>query len=171
MIDILWWIFASVAVGSALLTVTRKNPVASLLCLLLTFFCLAAIFVLLGAHFLAAMQVIIGAGAMLVLFLFVLMLLNLGHDYQADLRGAGWILGGFAVVGAVGSMVWRSVGGIARSLALESDALAMKATPSANAVAAIGEPLFRNFMVEIQLTAVLLLVAVVGAVLLAKRRV
>jgi NADH-quinone oxidoreductase subunit J len=171
MIELFWWIFASLAVGGALLAVTRKNPVASLLCLLLTFFCLAAIFVLLGAHFIAAIQVIVGAGAMLVLFLFVLMLLNLGHDYRADLRGAGWILGGFAAVGAVGSMVWRAVGGDARSLALEADAMAMKATPTANAIAAIGEPLYRDFMVEIQLTAVLLLVAVVGAVLLAKRTV
>jgi NADH-quinone oxidoreductase subunit J len=99
------------------------------------------------------------------------MLLNLGHDYRADLRGTGWILGGFAAVGAVGSMVWRAVGGDARSLALEADAMAMKATPTANAIAAIGEPLYRDFMVEIQLTAVLLLVAVVGAVLLAKRKV
>lgn len=171
MIELLWWIFASVAVGGALLAVTRKNPVASLLCLLLTFFCLAAIFVLLGAHFIAAIQVIVGAGAMLVLFLFVLMLLNLGHDYQADLRGAGWILGGFAAVGAIGSVVWRAMGGDARALALEADALAMKATPAANAISAIGEPLYGDFMVEIQLTAVLLLVAVVGAVLLAKRKV
>lgn len=171
MIELLWWVFASVAVGGALLTVTRKNPVASLLCLLVTFFCLAALFVLLEAHFLAAMQVIVGAGAMLVLFLFVLMLLNLGHDYKADLRGAGWILSGFAAVGAVGSIVWRAVGGNARTLTLEADALSMKSTPTANALAAIGEPLYRDFMVEIQLTAVLLLVAVVGAVLLAKRKV
>src|SRR5690625_6879998 len=110
MIELLWWIFASLAVGSALLTVTRRNPVASLLCLLLTFFCLAAIFVLLGAHFLAAMQVIVGAGAMLVLFLFVLMLLNLGHDYQADIRGAGLILGGIGEVGTNVTM-WCKVGG------------------------------------------------------------
>lgn len=171
MIELLWWIFASLAVGSALLAVTRRNPVASLLCLLLTFFCLAAIFVLLGAHFLAAMQVIVGAGAMLVLFLFVLMLLNLGHDYQADLRGAGWILGGFAAVGAIGSMVWKAVGGNAKALALDEEAATLKAATAENVVAVIGEPLYRDFMVEIQLTAVLLLVAVVGAVLLAKKRV
>jgi len=171
MIDTLWWIFAGVAVGSALLTITRKNPIASLLCLLVTFVSLAAIFVLLEAHFLAAMQVIVGAGAMLVLFLFVLMLLNLGNDYRADLRGAGWIIAGCAAIGAIGSVVWRAVGGDARALTLEVEGAAMKATPTANAVAAIGQPLYQDFMVEIQLTAVLLLVAVIGAVLLAKKRV
>lgn len=171
MIDTLWWIFAGVAVGSALLTVTRKNPIASLLCLLVTFASLAGIFVLLEAHFLAAMQVIVGAGAMLVLFLFVLMLLNLGHDYKVDLRGVGWWLAGSAALGLGGGLVWKAIGGDARALTLEAEGMAMKATPTANAVSVIGEPLFRDFMVEIQLTAVLLLVAVVGAVLLAKKRV
>jgi hypothetical protein len=64
-----------------------QEPVASLLFLVLTFFSLAAIYVLLGAHFIAAIQIIVYAGAIMVLFLFVIMLLNLGHDYQADLRG------------------------------------------------------------------------------------
>lgn len=171
MSDILWWVLASIAVGGALLTVTRKNPVASLLCLVMTFFCLAAIYVMLGAHFIGAIQVLVNAGAILVLFLFVLMLLNLGHDYKADLRGAGWIFAGFASAGAIGSLVWRAVGGDARALALEADAAAVKAAPALNAVAAIGEPLYRDFPVQLQLTAVLLLVAVVGAVLLAKRKV
>lgn len=171
MIDTLWWIFAGVAIGSALMMVFMKNPVASLLWLLMTFASLAGIFVLLGAHFLAAMQVIVGAGAMLVLFLFVLMLLNLGNEYRADLRGMGWWVAGFAAVGAGGRIIWRAIAGDAGSALLEKEELAMKATPTINAVAEIGEPLFRDFMVEVQLTALLLLVATVGAVLLAKKRV
>jgi NADH:ubiquinone oxidoreductase subunit 6 (subunit J) len=90
--QLLWWVFASIAVGGGLGMVTRKNPVASLLFLVLTFFSLAAIYVLLGAHFIAAIQIIVYAGAIMVLFLFVIMLLNLGHDYQADLRGGLWIV-------------------------------------------------------------------------------
>jgi NADH-quinone oxidoreductase subunit J len=171
MSDILWWVLASIAVGGALLTVTRKNPVASLLCLVMTFFCLAAIYVMLGAHFIGAIQILVNAGAILVLFLFVLMLLNLGHDYKADLRGAGWIFGGFAAAGAIGATVWKAIGGDARALALDTEAAAAKAAPAFNAVSAIGEPLYRDFPVQLQLTAVLLLVAVVGAVLLAKRKV
>ncbi|HSK21345.1 MAG TPA: NADH-quinone oxidoreductase subunit J, partial [Longimicrobiales bacterium] len=76
--QLLWWVFASLAVGGGLGMVTRRNPVASLLFLVLTFFSLAAVYVLLGAHFIAAIQIIVYAGAIMVLFLFVIMLLNLG---------------------------------------------------------------------------------------------
>jgi NADH-quinone oxidoreductase subunit J len=100
--QLLWWVFASIAVGGGLGMVTRRNPVASLLFLVLTFFSLAALYVLLGAHFIAAIQIIVYAGAIMVLFLFVIMLLNLGHDYQADLRGGAWIVVAFVVAGTVG---------------------------------------------------------------------
>jgi NADH:ubiquinone oxidoreductase subunit 6 (subunit J) len=99
---LLWWVFASLAVGGGFGMVTRRNPVASLLFLVLTFFSLAAIYVLLGAHFIAAIQIIVYAGAIMVLFLFVIMLLNLGHDYQADLRGGLWIVVGFVAAGVIG---------------------------------------------------------------------
>ncbi|MGH7470869.1 MAG: NADH-quinone oxidoreductase subunit J, partial [Longimicrobiales bacterium] len=93
--DLLWWVFASLALGGGIGMITRKNPIASLLFLVLSFFSLAALYVLLGAHFIAAIQVIVYAGAIMVLFLFVIMLLNLGHDYQSDLRGGLWIVWGF----------------------------------------------------------------------------
>src|SRR5690606_26119148 len=108
--QLLWWVFASMAVGGALGMVTRRNPVASLLFLVLTFFSLAAVYVLLGAHFIAAIQIIVYAGAIMVLFLFVIMLLNLGHDYQADLRGGLWIVAGFVAAGLFGWLLWNNFG-------------------------------------------------------------
>ena len=170
MTDLLWWVFASLAVGGGIGTVTRKNPVASLLFLVLSFFNLAAIYVLLGAHFIAAVQVIVYAGAILVLFLFVIMLLNLGHDYHADVRGGLWVVVGFLAAGLMG---WALAGPLAGGPAADlSGGEAIDASVrELNAVGAIAQPLFRNFIVAFELTSILLLVAIVGAVILAKRRV
>jgi NADH-quinone oxidoreductase subunit J len=169
--SLLWWIFASLAVGGAIGMVTRKNPVASLLFLVLTFFSLAAIYVLLGAHFIAAIQIIVYAGAIMVLFLFVIMLLNLGHDYQADLRGGLWILVGFVAAGTIGYFVWQAFatpGAMASRAGAEQIAADVE---QLNAVGAVAYPLFRNYLVPFELVGILLLVAIVGAVLLAKRRI
>jgi len=169
--NLLWWVFASVAVGGGLGMVTRKNPVASLLFLVLTFFALAAIYVLLGAHFIAAIQIIVYAGAIMVLFLFVIMLLNLGHDYQSDMRGGLWIVAGFTAAGVVGFLVWNSfgsAGGIVERGGAQQIAAAVE---QSNVVGAIAMPLFDNYLVHFELVGVLLLVAIVGAVLLAKRRI
>ncbi len=76
---LIFWFFAAWAIVSALLCITRRNPIASALWLVSAMFALAAIFVLLNAQFIAAIQVIVYAGAVMVLFLFVIMLLNLGE--------------------------------------------------------------------------------------------
>src|SRR5262247_3121015 len=73
--------------GSALLCITRKNPVASALWLVVTLFALAGMFVLLDAQFIAVLQVLVYAGAIMVLFLFVIMLLNLGRPGPSDIKG------------------------------------------------------------------------------------
>jgi NADH-quinone oxidoreductase subunit J len=171
MSELLWWLFAGLAAGGAVGTVLGRNPVGSLLSLVLTFFSLAAIYVLMGAHFIGAIQVIVYAGAIMVLFLFVIMLLNLGHDYRSDLRQGAWIATGFAAAGVMGYFVSRAFGGEGAGLSAIDAAAASKAAPTGNAVAVIAEPLFRDFLVPFELTSVLLLVAVIGAVLLAKRRV
>jgi NADH-quinone oxidoreductase subunit J len=169
--QLLWWVFASTAVGGGVMTVTRKNPVASLLFLVVTFFSLAAIYVLLGAHFIAAIQIIVYAGAILVLFLFVIMLLNLGHDYQADLRGAVWLVLGFISAGAIGYLVWRGYGQPGAVVQRGGEQEIAAAVEQLNAVGAVAYPLFRNYIVPFELVGILLLVAIVGAVLLAKRRI
>lgn len=173
MTELLWWIFASLAFVGGLGMVTRRNPVASLLFLVLGLFSVAALFILLGAHFIGAIQVIVYAGAIMVLFLFVIMLLNLGHDMRADLRGAGWLVAGSATAGLIGGLlgytVWSALG--LNGAGAAGGAMIDEAVRELNAVGAIAFPLFRDYMVPFELTSILLLVAVVGAVLLAKRRV
>ena len=169
--ELLWWVFASLGVGGAIGMVTRKNPIASLLFLVLSFFSLAAIYVLLQAHFIAAIQIIVYAGAIMVLFLFTIMLLNLGHDYQSDLRGGLWIVWGFTMAGIMGFVLTRifAVGDVAATgrggLAID------QSVQDLNAVGAVASPLFREYLIPFELTSILLLVAIIGAVLLAKRRV
>jgi NADH-quinone oxidoreductase subunit J len=169
--QLLWWVFASLAVGGGFGMVTRRNPVASLLFLVLTFFSLAAIYVLLGAHFIAAIQIIVYAGAIMVLFLFVIMLLNLGHDYQADLRGGLWIVVAFASAGMIGYFVWQALGGPGVALSQAGAQQIAADVEQLNAVGAVAYPLFRNYLVQFEAVGILLLVAIIGAVVLAKRRI
>jgi NADH-quinone oxidoreductase subunit J len=168
----LFLLFAAIAGLGGLMMIVSRNPVASLMYLVAAFFALSGLFVLLDAHFLAAVQVIVYTGAILVLFLFVIMLLNVGHRESVDLRGlagrATALLGGalvFALVGALvlGSGTSEVAGGMGPST-LEA------MVRSKGAVGMIAEPLFRNYLVPFELTSVLLLVAIVGAVVLARRR-
>ncbi|HEX7051339.1 MAG TPA: NADH-quinone oxidoreductase subunit J [Longimicrobiales bacterium] len=171
MTELLFYLFASLAIGGAFGTVASKRPITSLLSLVLSFFSLAAVYVLLGAHFIAAIQVIVYAGAIMVLFLFVIMLLNLGHDYRADLRRGAWIIVGFGAAGLTGYLVSRVLASDAAQMVPAAAAEVDRAVRELNAVGAIADPLFREFLVPFELTSILLLVAVIGAVLLAKRRV
>ncbi len=174
MTDILFYVFSAVALGCAILMVTRKNPVASLLYMVATLASVAGIYVLFEAHFLAAIQIIVYAGAIMVLFLFVIMLLNLGHDYRDDLkRGAGAVFA-FIVAGGTAGVLARQFRGTESSSVYEYfrgaeviDALLAEK----GAVGAIAQPLFTDYVVAFELTGILLLVAIVGALALAKRRV
>jgi NADH-quinone oxidoreductase subunit J len=174
MVEILFFVFAAVAVGSAFGVVLQKNPVGSLLFMVATLGALAGIFVLLEAHFLAAIQVIVYAGAIMVLFLFVIMLLNLGHDYRKDLRwGFGMILA-FAISGGLAGVLARQFGEAGENPVYEHfpgpegmDALLAEQ----GAVGAIARPLFTEHVVAFELVGLLLLVALVGAIVLAKRSV
>ncbi|MGH7502972.1 MAG: NADH-quinone oxidoreductase subunit J [Longimicrobiales bacterium] len=170
MSQLVWWVLASLAIGGGIGTITRRNPIASLLFLVLSLASLAGIYVLLGAHFIAAVQIIVYSGAILVLFLFVIMLLNLGTDYRSDLRSGAWILAGFVSAGMIGwalSEAFTSAGPTAATAGPTID----DAVRELNAVGAIARPLYGDFVIAFELTSVLLLVAIVGAVLLAKRRV
>jgi NADH-quinone oxidoreductase subunit J len=171
MINLLWWIFAALAIGGAIGMITGRNPVASLLFLVLTFFSLAAVYVLLGAHFIAATQVIVYAGAIMVLFLFVIMLLNLGHDYKSDIRRGLWIVVGFVCAGVIGYVLSERLTAPQVIAVNSSGANIDAAVRDLGAVGAIAQPLFRDFLVPFELTSLLLLVAAIGAVLLAKRKV
>ncbi|MFO7260102.1 MAG: NADH-quinone oxidoreductase subunit J [bacterium] len=171
MTTLLFYLFAALALGGALGMVLGRTPIASLLSLVSSLFSLAAIYVLLEAHFIAAIQIIVYAGAIMVLFLFVIMLLNLGHDYQRDLREFGWIAAGSIVAGLGGYAVMRALRADDAVTDMGGSILIETALREFNAVGAVAVPMFRSYMVPFELTSILLLVAIVGAVLLAKRRV
>src|ERR687884_772619 len=98
MTEVVFWIFAAVAVLSAALCILQRNPVSAAMWLVVTMFSLAAIYVLLDAQFIAAIQVLVYAGAVMVLFLFVIMLLNLGHA-SSDVRGPSSVAAAIVLVG------------------------------------------------------------------------
>jgi NADH-quinone oxidoreductase subunit J len=165
-------LFAAMAAGGAIMMIASRNPVSSLMYLVLAFFALSGIFVLLDAHFLAAVQVIVYAGAIMVLFLFVIMLLNLGHREDIDMRGhvakLVALVAGSALFAAVAALVFR---GEEASLASEESRMAVDAmVRSRGAVGALAKPLFTSYLVPFELTSLLLLVAIVGAIVLARRR-
>ena len=171
MADILFYVFAAVAVGGAFGVVMGRSPVASLLFMVASLASVAGIFVLLEAHFLAAVQIMVYAGAIMVLFLFVIMLLNLGHDYRRDLRGGLAMLLGFGVTGAMGGLLARQLADGTRALATNlgpGDAIDA-ALLEYGAVGVIARPLFTEYLVPFELTGILLLVAIVGAIALAKK--
>lgn len=168
---ILFYVFAAVAIGGGLGVVLAKSPVGSLLFMVTTLASLAGTFVLLEAHFLAAIQIIVYAGAIMVLFLFVIMLLNLGHDYQRDLKGGGFAVLSFTVVGLVAGLLARGILG-AEGLAEGPGGAAIDAALQEHGVVgAIAQPLYTDYVVPFEITGILLLVAIVGAIVLAKRRV
>ncbi|HEX9691155.1 MAG TPA: NADH-quinone oxidoreductase subunit J [Gemmatimonadales bacterium] len=171
MMAFVFWQFAALAIVAALLCITRKNPVASALWLVVTLFAIAGLFVLLDAHFLAALQVLVYAGAIMVLFLFVIMLLNLGRERATDIIGWGGRVATLAVAGLLVTQLWMVRGAAPPpELTLPTGALA-DATRTLGAVAMISEPLFRDYLLPFELTSLLLLAAIVGAVVLAKRKV
>ncbi|MFQ5888752.1 MAG: NADH-quinone oxidoreductase subunit J [Gemmatimonadota bacterium] len=170
--DFLFFVFAVMAVAAALAMIVSRNPVASLMFLVMVFFAISGIFVLLDAHFIAALQIIVYAGAIMVLFLFVIMLLNLGHGRMSDRRGSLAAAG----AGAVGTALFvllatliqsgerpRLAGGMG-----EETVMAM--LQARGAVGAVAEPLFVSYMVPFQVTGLLLLVAMVGAIVLARKK-
>ena len=174
MTDILFILFAVVAVGGAIGVVIGRSPVASLLFMVATLASVAGIYVLFEAHFLAAIQVLVYAGAIMVLFLFVIMLLNLGHDYRADLRYGSWSLLSLVVVGLTAGVLMQGFSGDVGADLLENGAGAAAAIDAAvvekGAVGVIADPLFTDYVVAFELMGLLLLVAIVAAVVLAKPR-
>jgi NADH-quinone oxidoreductase subunit J len=166
-----FYLFGIVAIASAVAFVTRRSPVAAALWLVTTMFCLAAMYVLLDAPFIGAIQVLVYAGAIMVVFLFVIMLLNLGQPSAlSDARGLSWKL----VAGLIGVALLAQVFAVTRarvpeSLVLPENAVADQVART-GAIAPIAGPLFTQYLLAFEVTSVLLLVAVVGAVVLGKRK-
>jgi NADH-quinone oxidoreductase subunit J len=165
--QLVFYFFAAIAVVSSVLMITRKNPVYCAIFLVLTLFSIAAIFVLLNAHFLAALQVVVYAGAILVLFLFVIMLLNLGHEVEPDIKPRLWWVFG----GGLGLVLLAEIAVALRAVPVDEDIDMLTLWfREKGAVAGVAEPLFQNQVLAVEVTGLLLLVAMVAAVVLAKPR-
>jgi NADH-quinone oxidoreductase subunit J len=166
-----FYLFGVIALASAVAFVTRKSPVAAALWLVNTMFSLAALFVMLDAQFIGVMQVLVYAGAIMVVFLFVVMLLNLGHPSElADARGLGWRL----AAGLVGLGLLSEIMIILRAKLPEQLIVARdfneQQLQKLNAVGTVAAPLFKDYLLAFELTSVLLLVAIAGAVILGRGR-
>jgi len=165
--SIFFFVVAAVTVISGILVVTCKNPINSALSLVMTFFCLATFYVMLDAPFMAATQVIVYAGAIMVLIIFVIMLLNV--KAEAGKRGAhavwaGTIIGVFVLF----QTCWfLAKGSLTGAVGVMDKAQVIKE----GHVEMIGKALFTDFLLPFEITSLLLLAAIIGAVILAKKKI
>ena len=180
-----FYYLASVSVASALLAVTRKNPVHSMLWVLALFLHVAGIFLLLRAEFLAAVQVIVYAGAILVFYLFVLMLLDLPAETAGPRFGRHWPLAAAAGLGFAALSWFAQIETFAPANAELAPAEVTPTAPQTQgpkdpqtqrpkdplgSLADVGTKLFGPFALPFEIASLVLLAAIVGAVVLAKRR-
>ncbi len=166
----LFWVFAAIAVGSAALCISRRSPVASALWLVMTLFALAALFVILDAQFIGVLQVLVYAGAIMVLFLFVIMLLNLGRGGPTDLKGPLGLVVAALLAGTLFVQLRSlSAAGPPSEIRLPEGAMAALQREQ-GMVQTVAQPLFSDYLIPFEITSILLLAAIVGAVVLAKRK-
>jgi NADH-quinone oxidoreductase subunit J len=163
---ILFFICAAVAVLGAVLLILAREPIHSALALILVMMSLAVLYLLLGAEFIAAVQVIVYAGAVMVLFVFVIMLLNAGVEvrtnYSKIAKYAGVPLGFFLLLEVA---YWMRGSAIGTTVANGAGAI----NPNAVDTAELSKLLFRDYLFPFEATSILVLIAIVGALVLAKR--
>ena len=164
-----WLIFLGAAFGAiiaSLLVVTRKNPIHSALFLVLTFLCVSVLYLLLYSQFIAIIEVVVYAGAIVMLIVFVIMLLDLEQELRSGLRlFYSKVIGGLLMVlflfGIIYSVVAQSPSGQVGSYTPDKVSTNVKA---------VGEMLFTRYLFPFEIVSVLLVAAIVGAVILSKRR-
>ncbi len=156
-----FFFFAAIAIIFALVVVLHRNPIIGALSLVASFFALAVMYVLLDAPFLAALQVIIYAGAIMVLFLFVIMLLNLQHQREESTRPIQQFLGYFV----------SAIFGIALVYYISKYAVitVMPTSPFVTSAYAVGVRLFEAYILPFEMVSILLLAAIVGSLVLSGR--
>jgi NADH-quinone oxidoreductase subunit J len=161
--DTLFWFFSIAMLLCGLLVIVNRNPVTSALFLVALFVFMAGLFVLLGAFFLAAIQILVYAGAVMVLFLFVIMLLDIKASERRKFRVLA-VFGGAVVAGA---LVWEL------AIILKKPIATLNAGRSelSGGLEEVVKPLFANYMLPFEIAALILLVATVGVVLLSKKEV
>jgi NADH-quinone oxidoreductase subunit J len=158
--DTLFWFFSIAMLLSGVGVIASRNPVNSAMFLVVLFFFMAGLFVLLEAFFLAAIQVLIYAGAVMVLFLFVIMLLDIKASEKRKFRVLA-VFGGVGVAGAFACELWIVLGNPVQPLATPGE--------FKGGLKDVVAPLFANYMLPFEITGLLLLVAMIGVVLLSKK--
>jgi len=164
---IFFLIITLVAIISAILVITCKNPINSALSLIMTFFCLATYYVMLDAPFMAAVQVMVYAGAIMVLMVFTIMLLNIRVDAtkkHSHKLVIGSIIGFFTLINLIYVVVKSRA-------ALPTGPLSGDMIKQLGHTELIGRELFTTFLLPFEVTSILLLTAIVGAVILAKKKI
>ncbi len=162
--DILFYVFAALTLLCGLLVVVNpfsRNPVTSAMFLVLTIVSLAGLFVLLQAFFLAAVQVLVYAGAVMVLFLFVIMLLDLKEEERRKIKGFG-LFAGLVSVGAIAVL-------LVKSLLATNPGKELPVPTVEGATLPLGRLLFTQYLLPFEIVSVLLLVAMVGVILLSRK--
>ena len=184
MADTIFMALGTIAVLSALFCVFQRNALAAAIWLVLTMLALAGMFLILGAPFIAAIQVLVYTGAIMVLFILVIMLLNLG-DASSDIRGPGAKAIALVLAVGTGAYLLRLAGYDPARLAFEltgttdlspsavfaTAELARQAAETQGVVGAVAGRLFSTYLVPFEVTSLLLLAAIIGAVVLAKRKI
>ncbi len=160
--------FAGMITVLSIVMITRRNPVHGVLWMLVLFLHIAGLYLFLNADFLAAIQIIVYAGAILVLFLFVIMLLNLKKEQSAVKFQKHWLFG--AGVGAVFALFIILVIGKITVLPPLGE-YSIEAVRSTGSIMTIGKVLYSKYLLPFEIASLVLLVAIIGAVVLAKKRI
>lgn len=163
-IQILFWFLSALAVLSAVMVVVSKNPVHSILYLIIVFFAISGHYVLLNAQFIAIVNIIVYAGAIMVLFLFVVMLMNLNADTEPPQKSkylmyAGVIAGASLLLVIVAAL--KKAGTVQQLTQLKDG--------DAGLIKNLGNTLFRDFVFPFEISSVLFLSAMIGAVIISKK--
>jgi NADH-quinone oxidoreductase subunit J len=160
-----FYMLSGLAILSGVLVITRKNPVHSALALILTLLCLAGLYLMLYAPFVAGVQIILYVGGIMVLFLFVIMLVNLERSQSEKTFNQQWIAGVLAAV---------VLGALFMSIYVKGKALFAQPVvpfPEADNTQRVGQMLYSYYMFPFEIASLLLLVAIIGAVVMAKKRI
>ena len=162
--EILFWFLSVLALFSALMVITNKNPVYSVLWLIATFFAISGHYILMNAQFLAIVNIIVYAGAIMVLFLFVIMLMNLNKETEPQknrwMKIAGAVAGGCLMLVLVAAL--KDAGDM-------KDQQALVNAGSIGLIKNLGKQLFTTYVVPFEISSVLFLSAMVGAVVIGKK--
>ena len=161
--EILFWFLSVLALGSAIMVISSKSPVHSVLSLIVTFFAISGHYILLNAQFLAIVNIIVYAGAIMVLFLFVVMLMNLNASSEPQknrlFQFAGFISGGSLFLVMIAALIKSDVAAKAVDMGGGNYGL----------INNLGRELFKNYLVPFEISSVLFLSAMIGAVVIGKK--